>query len=86
MVKYNLSKNLFIFFDICESDNLSVSPLPYLTFKKSNYNLNRDEIMRASLRPNKLTLDNKVDYVKSDENAYLNRSGENVLKINYIRL
>jgi hypothetical protein len=86
MIKDNLSKNLFIFFDICESDNLSVSPLPYLTFKKSNYNLNRDEIMRASLRPNKLTLDNKVDYVKSDENAYLNRSGENVLKINYIRL
>jgi len=86
MAKDNLVKLLTISFEICQSDLYSRSSQPVLKFKSSNYNLSEDEILRAKLMPDKLTLDNKIAYVKSTEDAYCNRSGENMLKVNYNKL
>jgi hypothetical protein len=86
MGKKNLDKDLAIYFEVCKSDPYSNSSQPSLLFRKSNYDLNMDEILRAKLRSNKLTLDNKVSYVKVDEEAYLNRNGENMLKVIYDKL
>jgi hypothetical protein len=86
MSKKNLSKHLSLFFEICQSDLYSNSSQPALTLKNSNYDLSRDEILRAKLMPQKLTLDNRVTYVKIDEEAYLNRSKENMLKVKYSKV
>jgi hypothetical protein len=86
MIKTNLGNLLIICFEICKSDYSSNSPQPFLTFKMSNYNLSRDEILRAKLRPDKLTLDNKLVYFKSSEEAYFNRNEENMLEVKYSKL
>ena len=84
----NNDKNLAIFFEINNSyirgntNHFKVS----LIFKSSNYDLNKDEIIRASVRPNHLLLDNDVDYVKTNEKSYLNKNGQNMLQINYCKL
>lgn len=85
--KVHRDRNLAIYFEIQDSNNYSNSPVPLLIFKNSNYKLSRDEIMRATLRPCNLTLDDKMTYVKSNtEEAYMNRDGINMLKVNYCRL
>jgi hypothetical protein len=86
MVKKNIYNNLFISFKICESRPFLSAPQPLLEFNDSNYSLNKDEILRAKLRPNKLTLDNKIAYIKIDEDAYSNRNGENMLLVKYNKL
>jgi hypothetical protein len=92
MIKDNLDKNLEIYFAIkvpMAVENPSEMRdynhiFSILKFESSNYDLSRDEILRASLKPNQLVLDDNYIYVKSNERAYVNH-GKNILKINYIR-
>jgi hypothetical protein len=86
MAKKNPDNNFFLSFKIRESRPFLSAPQPLLELVNSNYSLNKDEIIRAKLRPNKLTLDNKIAYVKIDEDAYCNRSGENMLIVKYKKL
>lgn len=88
MSKKHLDSNLEIYFNIHEFNRIIISSLllPSLRFKSSNYDLSKNEIMRASLRPNTLTLDNKRVYIKSNENAYLDKDEKNILKVNYCKL
>ena len=52
-------RNLEIYFEISEINKLSNAPSPFVRFKSSNYELSRNEKMRATLRPNCLVLDDK---------------------------
>jgi len=84
MAKKNLERNIEICFVIKNSNRFNISHT--LIYRSSNYELSLDEITRASLRPDNLTLDNKIAYVKTNEDAFLNENEENILKINYCRL
>jgi|WetSurMetagenome_2_1015567.scaffolds.fasta_scaffold158032_1 hypothetical protein len=84
--KGHRDRNLEIYFEIFEINKLSSQPSPSVRFKSSNYELSRDEKMRATLRPNCLILDDKVAYNKTNEKAYFNNNGENILQINYCML
>jgi hypothetical protein len=81
--KGHRDRNLEIYFEIFEINKLSNQPSPYVRFKSSNYELSRNEKMRATLRPNCLVLDDKVAYIKTNEIAYLDENKENILKVNY---
>ncbi len=65
-------------------NRFGVSPVPLLKFESSNYRLDKDEILRASLRPNQLVLNNNHIYIKEREIAYHNKGYENMLKVRYI--
>jgi hypothetical protein len=77
MGKDNLDKNLEIHFKINNS-NFD------LEFESSNYDLSINEVIRATLRPNQLVLDDDYIYIKTNERAYVDAS-RNMLKINYTR-
>jgi hypothetical protein len=83
--KPNEDRNLIVRLEIFEINKMSTSPSPFLRFKSSNYNLSRDEQMRATVRPKRLTLDNKFVYIKSDnDSAYFDEELKtNILEVHY---
>jgi hypothetical protein len=86
MGKDKINKDLCVCFEICDASPFSDVSKPALTFRKANYDFNKYELLMVKLRPQKITLDDKTTYVKVDEEAYINRSGESMLKIKYEKL
>jgi hypothetical protein len=78
-------RNLVVRFEIFEVNKMSASPSPFLRYKSSNYDLSRDEQMRATIRPKRLTLDNKFVYIRSDnDSAYFDEElRTNILEVHY---
>jgi hypothetical protein len=77
-------KNLEICFEIKPSKPFDKFNISYaLVYRSSNYDLSKDELMRASLRPEHLVLDDKFIYVKSREIAEP-KDEMNILKLNYL--
>ena len=81
-------RNLVVLLEIFEVNKISTVPSPFLRFRSSNYNLSRNEQMRATMRPKRLTLDNKLVYIKSDnDSAYFDEKEKaNILKVHYCLL
>jgi len=58
---------------------------PILAYYNSNYTLSKDELLRVSLRPDRLVMDDNSVFMKGTETAYLDRDKKNILKVSYCR-
>lgn len=58
---------------------------PVFVYYNSNYTLSKDELLRVSLRPNRLVMDDNSVFMKGTETAYLDKDKKNILKVIYCR-